>query len=281
MFKKPKIKVQGSSIELDTLPTPVKSTKFFPDWYKKLKRTDLKGLGSATGGTVKRCIPFREAMGAGITIPLWADICINVYQIYHMYDTDGEYIGDHEDVNQDGADYLVGKIHDQTGKTVGSYKKGDVNFQMTFHHNFETDAGHEAYGRHDTGQIGGLADHLYCKTVLKLHSPWVISTPKGWSAYYKPYPNSVCDLRIFEGLVDIDTYRTWVNFPFYWAGRETGTFIIKKGTPIAQVLFIKRDMPDIEYSKVDYEETIRVDKLLHTSIQDSYLLNFWHKRKER
>ncbi len=53
----------------------VKESKFFmPDWYKNLKSETDELAPIDMKGTVKRCVPFRDAMQLGYIIPLWADI---------------------------------------------------------------------------------------------------------------------------------------------------------------------------------------------------------------
>lgn len=275
-----KVRVCSDELERQAFALPNKSSKFLPEWYRKLPRVTDRGLDE--GGTVKRCVPFAEAMAAGLTIPMWADLKINVYQIYKMFSYNDEFLGDHEDVNHDGADFLIGKDHNITGKKVVRYELGDVNFQMAFHPTFQIKAGRESYGRHSNGQVGEqFTNELYCKNIMKLHSPWVLIAPKGYSAFFKPYPNSNVPLRIFEGLVDVDNYKSFVNFPFYWSGTETGTFTIKKGTPIAQVLFLPQKGISVDHVDIDPDQVLQTEKLLSSQIDDSYRHNFWHKMLNR
>jgi hypothetical protein len=56
-------------------PNPVKSQKLMPKYFKDLdKKYDNKT--SYGGKTVKKCIPFIDAMSAGYIIPLWSDVYI-------------------------------------------------------------------------------------------------------------------------------------------------------------------------------------------------------------
>jgi hypothetical protein len=53
------------------IPKPAASNKFFPEYFRKLNSqigNDVQDL------TVKRCVPFLEAMSAGFIIPLWCDV---------------------------------------------------------------------------------------------------------------------------------------------------------------------------------------------------------------
>jgi len=51
-------------------PEPKSSSFFIPDWYKKMKAYPTKN----DSGSMKACIPFRDALCAGYTIPLWQNM---------------------------------------------------------------------------------------------------------------------------------------------------------------------------------------------------------------
>jgi hypothetical protein len=61
----------------DVIPKPYPSRKYIPDWFKALPMS----LGPEHGvtdhfdnGTIKKCMPFLDAMTAGYIIPLAADV---------------------------------------------------------------------------------------------------------------------------------------------------------------------------------------------------------------
>jgi hypothetical protein len=47
--------------------------------------------------------------------------------------------------------------------------------------------------------------------------------------------------EIASGVVDTDSYRAPIHFPFFATGAE-GVYEIKKGTPVAQVIPFRRDV---------------------------------------
>lgn len=58
---------------LGAIPSPVPALKAAPDYFKKLKpQVDT----NPSNGTVKRCVPFLDALGAGFILPLWADMYV-------------------------------------------------------------------------------------------------------------------------------------------------------------------------------------------------------------
>lgn len=57
----------------DVIPKPYPARKFLPDWYKSLPMK-INNEDKLLNGTVKRCLPFQEAMTIGYIIPLAADV---------------------------------------------------------------------------------------------------------------------------------------------------------------------------------------------------------------
>lgn len=60
---------------VDAIPKPEKANKFFPKWFKKIK-SHIEDNPSK--GTVKRCVPFIDALSLGYIIPMWSDCWIHV-----------------------------------------------------------------------------------------------------------------------------------------------------------------------------------------------------------
>lgn len=58
---------------LGAIPNPVPSLKSAPDYFKKIKPQSDHHPRS---GTVKRCVPFLDALSAGFVIPLWCDVFV-------------------------------------------------------------------------------------------------------------------------------------------------------------------------------------------------------------
>jgi hypothetical protein len=68
-----KIKFLCESSIRGAIPSPVPAIKAAPEYYKKIKPQ----IGDhPNDSTVKRCIPFMDAMSSGFIIPLWADVFI-------------------------------------------------------------------------------------------------------------------------------------------------------------------------------------------------------------
>jgi hypothetical protein len=58
---------------LGVIPSPVPAIKVAPDYFRQVKpQTD----SNPNSSTVKRCVPFLEALSAGFIIPLWCDVYV-------------------------------------------------------------------------------------------------------------------------------------------------------------------------------------------------------------
>jgi hypothetical protein len=115
----------------------------------------------------------------------------------------------------------------------------------------------------------------------KYNNPYAITTPPGYSVLFTQPMHRKSVFTILDGIVDTDTYKAPVNFPFVlndvkWEG------IIPAGTPMAQVIPFKRE--SWKY-KIGSDEQRKEATLLHSKLQ-SYLYNsyksaFWFKKDYR
>ena len=87
----------------------------------------------------------------------------------------------------------------------------------------------------------------YSKNFFKWTNHWIVKTPKGWSAMFiQPSHRDDLPFQILPGLVDTDEFKLSVQFPFIL--REKFSGVIPAGTPIAQVIPIKRSDWSSKYS---------------------------------
>jgi hypothetical protein len=80
------------------------------------------------------------------------------------------------------------------------------------------------------------------KPPMKFINHWMIRVPKGYSVLFVP-PLNRPDYRFtcMSGLVDVDGYFEYVNFPFLF-NIPNYTGIIRAGTPLVQAIPYKRDV---------------------------------------
>ena len=104
----------------------------------------------------------------------------------------------------------------------------------------------------------------------KWNNPWAIKTPEGYSSLFVQPMHRESPFTILPGIVDTDTYTAAVNFPFV-LNDPNFEGLIPAGTPIAQVIPIKRE--DWEMSFGTEEEFIQqkqVTDRLQTKFFDRY-----------
>jgi hypothetical protein len=220
-------------------PEPKKSSQFMPDWYKKIKAyPNEKDLG-----TMKSCIPFRDAMCVGYIIPLWQDI----------------------------AFFKQG--HGPSGYTW--------KYTNDWNHPPEIDDSHSiaAHSEYQTENTP-LHEKNQCRNALKFDSPWIIETPPGYSCLIvQPMNHSEDRFQISSAIVDTDMYKIPVTFPFIVTTfrRE---FYLERGTPIAQIIPFKREdwCSKVGYSDEKIEESTKQRKILSEEFVRSYQKHWWEKK---
>jgi hypothetical protein len=86
---------------------------------------------------------------------------------------------------------------------------------------------------------------------------------------------------VFPGIVDTDTYKSPVNFPFVLRDPKTDG-LIPAGTPLMQVIPIKRDEWQMEIgTQEDFAEQARVTNKLRTLFFDSYKRQYRQPKEYR
>ena len=107
-----------------------------------------------------------------------------------------------------------------------------------------------------------------------LLSPWQIKTPEGYSCLFMPVLNANLPLQFSAGIVNTDTYYNRVNFPFFIKEKWRG--IIKKGTPLIQVIPFMRDEWEHDVrvmTEQDTEDLERVSADIDNQFYSGYLEN--------
>jgi hypothetical protein len=134
---------------------------------------------------------------------------------------------------------------------------------------------------HGADQTPGLPSPIGgSKDVFKWRPRWRIITPRGYSALFT-HPINRHDLpfRTFSGVVDTDTYNIDVDFPFQVLDDKLeDIYILKKGTPICQVIPFKRDSWSSKSLPADENQTRKNYFDLKSQIVRSYKNKFWHKK---
>jgi hypothetical protein len=115
--------------------------------------------------------------------------------------------------------------------------------------------------------------HAYPKWM----NPWAIKTPPGYSLFFTQPLHRESVFTILPGIVDTDSYSAQVNFPFVLNDPKFEG-VIPAGTPLAQVIPIKREVWQMQYGDAGQD---RVNNRMHTKIFDRYKTLFWNKKEYR
>lgn len=97
-------------------------------------------------------------------------------------------------------------------------------------------------------------------------NPWGITTPKGYSTLFIQPVHRPSIFKILEGIVDTDSYVNSVNFPFVMTDPKFEG-LIPAGTPVAQVIPIKRDNWQMSFGG---EKEIQAQKILADNLRNRF-----------
>lgn len=134
---------------------------------------------------------------------------------------------------------------------------------------------------HNSDQIGWEAmPDGYAPTAFKFMSQWSVTTPKGYSALFT-HPLNRPDLPFYtlSGVVDVDSHEVPVSFPFFLKDGFEG--IIPSGTPIAQIIPIKRDSWEHEIKEYDEKYIKAAGMKFYSRIYRAYKNISWARKDYR
>jgi hypothetical protein len=136
---------------------------------------------------------------------------------------------------------------------------GEITWDNDIPPGGELDFPRSPIGFHDPGQVSGTPIFDSSRYFIKFHNLWTIEAPEGYAIYFT-HPVNRFDLPFttLSGLVNCDHYTdTWVHFPAHWHDRNFKG-VLRKGTPIAQCIPVKRDDWSAQTSFFTAEDTKRV-----------------------
>jgi hypothetical protein len=113
----------------------------------------------------------------------------------------------------------------------------------------------------------------------KWNNSYAITTPPGYSVLFTQPMHRESVFTIFDGIVDTDTYKAPVNFPFVLNNLKFEG-IIEAGTPLAQIIPFKRESWKHKVgSKKEIEEQEMITSQLKTFFFNSYKRQFWSRKE--
>ena len=118
----------------------------------------------------------------------------------------------------------------------------------------------------------------YYKTEFHWNSFWEPQTPKGYSTLYF-HPANRFDLPFLTHNAIIDTDNWSVTGPVPFVLKKGFSGLIPAGTPIYQMIFIKRETWDSEASEYDEKYTKNKVYTVRKLLSDGYKKQFWSKKE--
>ena len=117
----------------------------------------------------------------------------------------------------------------------------------------------------------------YFNQAFKWVNEFYIEMPEGYSMFFM-HPSNRLDLPFLSlsGFVDLDKYTGVVHFPFFIKQGFQG--VIEKGTPIIQMIPVKRDVWESSMLPYNREIGIKRDHTFASKIVRSYKNQFWQKK---
>jgi len=154
----------------------------------------------------------------------------------------------------------------------------EVRVDVRGYPEFKWRVDNEVIGNHPDAQTKGFpVSEEYVDVAYKFLNEVIIESPPGYSLLFT-HPLNRLDLpfQTMSGVVDADVHPMAVNFPFYLKKGFEGT--LEKGTPIVQIIPIKRENWFREESEFSEKDSLfRYHKFAQT-IYRSYKKNFWTRK---
>jgi hypothetical protein len=138
-------------------------------------------------------------------------------------------------------------------------KDGEFTWNFAAPEGIVSEYSHSPIGFHDSSQIGGTPFFDDDRFIVKFNNFWTIEAPPGYSLLFT-HPVNRTDLPFttLTGLVDCDTFHdSPVNFPARWHDTDFSG-VLRKGTPVAQCLPVKRESWACRFDVLSSEATTRM-----------------------
>jgi len=114
--------------------------------------------------------------------------------------------------------------------------------------------------------------------VVKFHNPWVIRTPAGYSTLFvQPFNRFGIPFVNLSGIVETDDYYREVHFPAICTMQRGTSFTIRAGTPMAQLVPIKREAWNSSTVQTDRELRLQAEAEIEKN-SHAYKEKYWRKR---
>lgn len=204
-------------------PLPEPATKNIPDWYRNQSKYTSRLMDIHKNGisnlTIKKCMPFFDAMTAGYILKFPVDLFV---------DSTGQRV-----------------IYTQANQIV-------PNIVSSTH----------------PDQVSGMSfdRDRYMDEIIKVHPQWMVKTEEGYSSMFlHPMVNEDLKFRAVSGVIDTDNFISDGGFSILIEKGFKG--VIKRGTPLVQVIPFKREDYVAEIASFEEYEDIVLENVMNVKCQ--------------
>jgi hypothetical protein len=222
------------------VPRPKPSKLYIPQWFKEMPSYIPKANQIGKDATAKKCIPFLDGLTSGYTQELACDIEIEVL----------ESSGENSVIKYGWSGY---QVSDEIKPL--STRQEDVGSSNSMPHFFG-----------------------YHKQEFHWNTFWEPKTPPGYSTLYF-HPSNRFDLPFMTHSAIIDTDKWPMTGPIPFVIKKGFSGIIPAGTPIYQMIFIKRDTWNSEQAMYDEEYDKKTSFSVRKFFKDGYKKQIWSKKE--
>mgnify|MGYP001053910133 FL=1 len=182
---------------------PILASKVQPEWWKKMRINEI--VRGDKQQTIRACPAMQDWLTMGYYLVAETDIVVQVGQ----------------DLNSDGGTQTSAWSYEQ--KKIGSSSHPDTQFGNAM----------------EPEKRAGLP----VKDAFKFRNPWNIKTPDGYSTLYlDPFLHQNQHFSVWPGIIDTDKFNLNMdNAQIIFYPKVDHSFIIKKGTPIVQIIPFRRE----------------------------------------
>jgi hypothetical protein len=115
--------------------------------------------------------------------------------------------------------------------------------------------------------------------IVKFNNPWVVRTPAGYSTLFvSPLNQYRMPFQVLAGLVETDTYYRQVHFPSICLMRRGQSVTLKRGTPLAQAIPIRREEWQSQVLTSDLDARRRIEQEMEADRHSFYKERHWKKK---
>jgi hypothetical protein len=116
----------------------------------------------------------------------------------------------------------------------------DIHFEFGADGVFKFESQWKAMSAHYPSQVAGTP--LARAVLIKIHSPWVLRTPAGYSTLFTPPINRFeSPIQPLIGVVETDGYYREVHLPSIYGLGRGSRYTLRQGAPLVQVIPFARE----------------------------------------